>query len=108
MFAAAAIKPCPRNLTRLDDCIRDAIDELRPLLVLGDLGDGFHTLPLDPMRLDDLQLGRDETNFVARNTNVMLRGASTFVVDKLRYADWFIVANECQHRITHLYPHTQR
>lgn len=82
--AASIIKPCSRHHPHIEQCIIAAVEDLRPLLLHGDLGDGFQTLPLDPMRLDNLQLGREGSNFVATNTNVKLRGVGSFVVDKMR------------------------
>lgn len=82
--AASVIQPCSRNNPHLEQCILAAVEDLRPLLLHGNLGDGFQTLPLDPMRLDDLKLGREGSNFMATNTHVKLRGVGSFVVDKLR------------------------
>lgn len=84
LAAASVIRPCSRHHPHIERCIIAAIEDLRPLLQHGDLGDGFHTLPLDPMRLDDLYLGRNGTNFAAVNTHVRLHGVGGFVVDKMR------------------------
>nr|XP_043066723.1 uncharacterized protein LOC108125042 [Drosophila bipectinata] len=54
----SSIRPCSRDDPHLERCIIDAVYKIRPLLVHGDLGDGYKTPPLEPLALDDIELGR--------------------------------------------------
>ncbi|KAH8355257.1 hypothetical protein KR093_009669, partial [Drosophila rubida] len=56
-FTASSITPCARDDPQLERCIINAVYQVRPLLVHGDLGDGYHTPPLEPLQLDNIELG---------------------------------------------------
>ncbi|KAH8322558.1 hypothetical protein KR074_005893, partial [Drosophila pseudoananassae] len=79
---ASSIRPCSRDDPQLERCIIDAVYKIRPLLVHGDLGDGYKTPPLEPLALDDIELGRT-SQFQAVFQNLEALGGSNFIIDRL-------------------------
>lgn len=60
------------------------MEQLRGNLASGDLGQGFKVPPLEPLKLTGLRFYRGpDVNCVFDDISV--RGASTFVVEKLKY-----------------------
>lgn len=84
MYTASTIRPCSRDDPQLERCIIDAVYKIRPLLVHGDLGDGYRTPPLEPLALDDIELGRS-SQFQAVFQDLEARGGSNFIIDRLMY-----------------------
>lgn len=64
-------------------CIIDAIKTIQPLLVNGDLGDGFVVPSIDPFSLEKLELGNGR-DFKVSISKLIMRGASSFEINKLR------------------------
>ncbi|KPU76671.1 uncharacterized protein Dana_GF13364, isoform B [Drosophila ananassae] len=81
-FLASTIRPCSRDDPQLERCIIDAVYKIRPLLVHGDLGDGYKTPPLEPLALDDIELGRS-SQFQAVFQDLEAIGGSNFIIDRL-------------------------
>ncbi|XP_020803550.1 protein takeout [Drosophila serrata] len=78
----STIKPCARDDPHLERCIINAVYNLRPLLVHGSLGDGYTTPPLEPLALDNIELGRS-SQFQAVFTDLEATGGSNFIIDRL-------------------------
>ncbi|KAI8116887.1 hypothetical protein FF38_06696 [Lucilia cuprina] len=78
----SSIVPCHRDDPDLDNCIIKAVDNIRPLLAHGDLGDGYHSPPLEPLYLDNIELGRGG-QFHAVFSDMVVRGGSNFIINKL-------------------------
>ncbi|CAD7079713.1 unnamed protein product [Hermetia illucens] len=79
----SSIKTCPRNHPDPNRCILDAVNIVRPLLAKGDLGDGYHTPPLEPLYLDNIEMGRGN-EFRAVFSDIQARGGSNFIIEKLK------------------------
>ena len=58
------------------------MENLRPLLAHGDLGDGYHSPPLEPLYLDNIELGRGG-QFHAVFSDMVVKGGSNFIINKL-------------------------
>lgn len=84
LYTASTIRPCSRDDPQLERCIIDAVYKIRPLLVHGDLGDGYKTPPLEPLALDDIELGRS-SQFQAVFQDLEAIGGSNFIIDRLMY-----------------------
>jgi len=50
--------------------------------VHGDLGDGYRTPPLEPLQLDDIELG-GSSQFQAVFMDLVARGGSNFTIDRI-------------------------
>ncbi|XP_031622988.1 protein takeout [Contarinia nasturtii] len=79
----SSIKVCSRNTPNPSACILDAISDLRPRLVTGDLGDGVKTVALEPLGLDNIHFKRGP-EFTATFNNLLVNGPSNFVVSNLK------------------------
>jgi len=79
----STIQTCPRNRPNVDQCIIKETHKLKPLLAAGDLGDGFKTIPLEPLALDNISFKRGP-EFAASFRNIIVNGPSGFVVEKLK------------------------
>lgn len=82
-IAAATITACSRNLPKPEPCIKAAAEAVRPLLAVGNLGDGFVTPPLEPLVLDEVRMTQGK-EFMAVFTNVLVNGPSNFKVESLK------------------------
>ncbi|XP_016975429.1 uncharacterized protein LOC108041887 [Drosophila rhopaloa] len=78
----STIRPCARDDPQLERCIINAVYQIRPLLVHGNLGDGYRTPPLEPLSLDNIELGRS-SQFQAVFTDLEANGGSNFIIDRL-------------------------
>ncbi|XP_055838962.1 protein takeout [Episyrphus balteatus] len=78
----STLKKCSRNDPDINGCIIKAVNIVRPLLATGDLGDGYHTPPLEPLLLDNIEMGRGR-QFRATFSDIQARGGSDFIIDKL-------------------------
>ncbi|EDV98456.1 uncharacterized protein LOC6568858 [Drosophila grimshawi] len=78
----SSITPCARNDPQLERCIINAVYQLRPLLVHGNLGDGFRTPPLEPLQLDNIELGGG-SQFQATFAELEASGGSNFIIDRI-------------------------
>lgn len=78
----STIRPCARDDPQLERCIINAVYQIRPLLVHGNLGDGYKTPPLEPLSLDNIELGRS-SQFQAVFTDLEANGGSNFIIDRL-------------------------
>lgn len=84
LFPASTIESCSRNLPHPEPCIQAAAEKVRPLLAIGDLGDGFFTPPMEPLYLDTINMDRGQ-EFSATFNNISVNGPSNFIVEKLKY-----------------------
>lgn len=80
---ASAISTCSRNLAQPDACITESVEKLRPLLAVGDLGEGFQTPALEPMELEAIHMTRGP-EFQATFKNLLVNGPSNFKIEKMR------------------------
>ncbi|EDX08667.1 GD17868 [Drosophila simulans] len=71
----STITPCARNEPLLERCIINAVYQIRPLLVHGNLGDGFTIPPLEPLSLDNIEL-RLSSQFQAVFTDLEANGGN--------------------------------
>ncbi|XP_041675794.1 uncharacterized protein LOC108107219 [Drosophila eugracilis] len=71
----SSIRPCARDDPQLERCIINAVYQIRPLLVHGNLGDGYRTPPLEPLALDNIELGRS-SQFQAVFTDLEANGGN--------------------------------
>ncbi|XP_034479904.1 uncharacterized protein LOC117785782 [Drosophila innubila] len=78
----SSITPCARDDPQLERCIINAVYQVKPLLVHGDLGDGYRTPPLEPLQLDDIELG-GSSQFQAVFMDLVARGGSNFTIDRI-------------------------
>jgi len=79
-LAAPSLKSCPRSLPDLSECIREAIELVRPNLATGNFGEGFETDSFDPFLIGDI--------FVNKGVKIDLlgmqaRGIPNFSIDKI-------------------------
>ncbi|KAH8346330.1 hypothetical protein KR084_004034, partial [Drosophila pseudotakahashii] len=74
---ASTIRPCARDDPQLERCIINAVYQIRPLLVHGNLGDGYKTPPLEPLSLDNIELGRS-SQFQAVFTDLEANGGRKY------------------------------
>lgn len=81
-FSAPSIVPCHRDNPDLDNCIIKAVENVRPLLATGDLGEGYRSPPLEPLYLDNIELGRGR-QFEAVFSDMIVKGGSNFIINKL-------------------------
>ncbi|KAH8418136.1 hypothetical protein KR222_004614, partial [Zaprionus bogoriensis] len=79
---ASSITPCSRDDPQLERCIIKAVYQLRPLLVHGDLGEGYRTPPLEPLQLDNIELG-GSSQFQAVFNELEATGGSNFIIDRI-------------------------
>lgn len=80
---ASTITACSRNLRPPEPCIEAAVERVRPLLAIGDLGDGFRTPPMEPLALETVHMSRG-AEFQAQFSDLLVNGPSDFVVEKLK------------------------
>ncbi|XP_067633442.1 protein takeout [Eurosta solidaginis] len=78
----STITPCRRNDPQLEKCIIDAVYKLKPKLATGDLGEGYQTPALEPLYLDNIEIGNSR-QFQAVFSEIMAYGGSNFRIDKL-------------------------
>jgi len=79
----SSITPCSRNLINVEPCLVAEANKLKPMLATGDLGDGFHMPPMEPLALDKIII-KPSPDFNAVFTNLLVNGPTLFVVDKLK------------------------
>ncbi|XP_075167195.1 juvenile hormone binding protein 10 [Haematobia irritans] len=77
-----SIVPCHRDNPELEKCIIEAVENIRPLLATGDLGEGYQSPPLEPLYLDNIELGRGR-QFEAVFSEMVVKGGSNFIINKL-------------------------
>lgn len=80
---ASSITACSRNLAKPEKCILDEVEKMRQPLAIGDLGDGFKTVPLEPLYLEKIHF-KQGPDFVATFSNLWVNGPSKFIVKKLK------------------------
>ncbi|KAG5666682.1 hypothetical protein PVAND_014697 [Polypedilum vanderplanki] len=80
---SSKIKVCKRSDPQLSECIINSINDLRPSLATGDLGDGINAPPLEPFSIENLDVGQN-SDFQITMKNLSIRGPSTFKIDKFR------------------------
>lgn len=83
-LSASSINTCSRNLPSPEKCILDEINNLRPNLATGNLGDGVRTVPLEPLALENIHFKRGP-DFQATFNNILVNGPSSFDVKKMKY-----------------------
>lgn len=82
-FLPSSIPRCPRTSPDPSKCIINAVETLRGNLASGDFGGGFKIPKLEPLQLTGLRFYRGpDVNCVF--DNIQVRGASNFVVEKLK------------------------
>uniref|UniRef100_A0A1A9WN59 Protein takeout n=1 Tax=Glossina brevipalpis TaxID=37001 RepID=A0A1A9WN59_9MUSC len=79
----STITTCHRNDPDLENCIIKAVETVRPLLPHGDFGDGYRSPPLEPLNLDNIELGGGQ-QFHAIFSDMQVRGGSNFIINKLK------------------------
>lgn len=66
-----------------EPCIKAAAEKLRPLLAIGDLGEGFLTPALEPLVLEAVHMNKGP-EFQAVFKNLLVYGPSNFKVESLK------------------------
>lgn len=79
----SSIKVCHRNDPQISDCIIKSIQHLQPRLATGDLGEGITIPKIEPFSIKSVQIGQTR-EFRINLKNVIVRGASSFKIEKLR------------------------
>ncbi|XP_055600146.1 uncharacterized protein LOC129749233 [Uranotaenia lowii] len=79
----STIKVCSRNDTKLDACIIDAVERIRPNLASGDFGADFAVPRIEPLYLEKMQMSRGK-DFQAVFHKLNVSGPSTFKLEKIK------------------------
>ncbi|XP_053692557.1 putative beta-carotene-binding protein [Sabethes cyaneus] len=82
-YVAPVLSVCSRNDPNLARCITDVVYRIRKNVADGNYGDGRAAPKLDPMHLPQLAINNGP-GFRLTLTDVTIRGASEFNIDKLR------------------------
>ncbi|XP_073848316.1 protein takeout-like [Musca autumnalis] len=77
-----SIVPCHRDDPDINNCIIKAVEDLRPRLATGELGEGYRSPPLEPLYLDNIELSRGR-QFEAVFSDMVVKGGSNFIINKL-------------------------
>lgn len=77
------IQICSRHEPKLSECILNSVKQLQPRLASGRLDDEFIVPALEPLALDNIKMESGQ-EFKAHFTNLLVRGPSSFNVEKLR------------------------
>lgn len=77
------IQICSRHEPNLSECIINSVKQLQPRLASGRLDDEFIVPALEPLALDNIKMERGQ-EFKAHFTNLLVRGPSSFIIEKLR------------------------
>lgn len=67
----------------MDQCILDAVRKIQPKLASGKLDKDFEVPALEPLKLESIKMERG-SEFKAVFSNILVRGPSNFVIEKLR------------------------
>ncbi|CRK99074.1 CLUMA_CG011933, isoform A [Clunio marinus] len=78
-----SIKVCHRSSPNLVECVRNSIENIRPVLKTGDFGDGFRIDPIEPLDIQEIVIQRGP-DFYVRQYNLKAFGAVNFQLKKLR------------------------
>jgi len=79
----SSIRPCSRSQQNIETCIVAEAVKLKPMLAVGDLGDGFVLPSLEPLALDRIII-RPGPELNAVFSNLLVNGPTSFVVEKLK------------------------
>ncbi|CAG9811071.1 unnamed protein product [Chironomus riparius] len=79
----SSVKICHRNDPQINECIIKSIEQLRPRLAAGSLGDGFDLPKIEPFAIQSIKVGTTQ-DFKVSLKNVLIKGASNFRIEKLR------------------------
>lgn len=82
-IAASSITACRRQDLALEACILRQVEAVRPLLSSGNFGEGYRTPPLEPLLLDNIELGQGP-QFHAIFSNMTVYGGSNFIINHLK------------------------
>lgn len=69
-------------MPNLSECVKSAIEQMRPQLKTGDFGNGLKFFPLENVRTSDIFIRR--TGIVSNITNQVTLGTGDFVIEKIK------------------------
>lgn len=81
-FVASSFPICPKRHPNISECVKQAIEVLRPRIKSGNFGEGLIVQGIDPLRLNDIYILRPSFN--ANLTNVIASGSGNFNIEKIR------------------------
>lgn len=79
----STIKVCSRNDPKVDQCIIDAVDIIRPNLAAGNFGKEFDIPKLEPLYIEQIKMQRGQ-DFQAVFNKLDVFGCSKFKVERLQ------------------------
>lgn len=79
----SSVKICHRNDPQINECIIKSIEQLRPRLASGTLGEGFDIPNIEPFAIQSIKVGTTP-DFKVNLKNILIKGASNFRIEKLR------------------------
>uniref|UniRef100_A0A1W7R7Q8 Putative hemolymph juvenile hormone binding protein n=1 Tax=Aedes albopictus TaxID=7160 RepID=A0A1W7R7Q8_AEDAL len=79
----STIKVCSRNDPKIDQCIMDALDHIRPNLATGDFGKGFDIPKVEPLFIEQIKMQRGP-DFQAVFSKLDVYGCSKFKFERLQ------------------------
>ncbi|XP_055639717.1 uncharacterized protein LOC129777470 [Toxorhynchites rutilus septentrionalis] len=84
-FAAIApvLEVCNRNDPALAQCILGVVDKIRPNIASGDFGGNWTAPPLDPLRIDGIDIDQG-SSFTTKLWNITINGVSGFVIRRFQ------------------------
>lgn len=81
---APSLRVCSRNDPNLSQCIKNAVEHIRPRLASGYFDETFSVPSLEPLKLDNLKINRgNDLNAVF--SNLLISGPSKFQIEKLKW-----------------------
>lgn len=83
MSTASVIERCSRKDPNPRDCIRSAVEKLRPNLATGDWGDDFKVPRLEPLHLDAIYMDRGR-DFKANFTDIRVNGPGKWILEDMK------------------------
>ncbi|XP_055637930.1 uncharacterized protein LOC129776365 [Toxorhynchites rutilus septentrionalis] len=82
-YLEPVLSVCKRNDPELDKCIADVVERIRPNLASGKYGSANEHPKIEPIIFEKMRIDRGPS-FSANFSNLAIRGASKFVLKKLR------------------------
>lgn len=77
------LKVCSRNDPKIDQCIMDAVNHIRPNLASGDFGEDFHIPKIEPLYIEQMKMQRGQ-DFQAVFSKLNVYGCSAFKFERLQ------------------------
>lgn len=82
-YLEPALTVCKRKDPNLDKCITDIVERIRPNIASGNYGSSKQLPTLEPVVIERIRIERGPS-FMADFSNLAVKGASEFIIKKLR------------------------